>query len=413
MLPNIQINFQNGSLGQVLPSPDGCFGLITMADEVSTTFKHETPYVVKSMQDVDGLGIIDNVGNHILYKFLSEFFEEGGNGQELWIMAFPKKPNNVAAKMSDLFTISSGSVPAAKLMDASGGKIRGVFCLWNPDESYVPSMTGNYGFDDDVMLTKTKAQAFLSSYTDDKYAPAFAILEAYSFSGTHTDLPDLMQETNNRVGILIGDTENRSGAAGSKGAALGVLAGRLAKNAVHVNIGRVASGALKPLQIYIVDALAESYDVESLHDKGYITFRTHVGRSGYFFTDDPLATDITDDYHYLTHRRVIDKAYRIAYDTLLNFLLDDVPVTPQGTVSPIYAKTIEGQVINAVYNQMTTNEELSADLTDPKDKGVVCKVDLTNNIVATSKLKVTIQVRPKGYARYIIVPLGFVPVQQN
>lgn len=408
MLPGINIEFQNGALGQVVPLPDGCFGVVTMADEVSTTFVHETPYIVKSMKDVADLGITDTVGNHILYKFLEEFFTEGGTGQELWIMAFPKLDVSTPVKMSDLFTSVSGEVPVAKLMNAANGKLRGLFALWNPDATYTPVITD--GMDADVALTKTKAQAFLEDYTNTKKAPAFCVLEAYAFTGVKTALADLTNETNNRVAVLIGDTETRTGVTASKGTALGVLAGRLAKNSVQTNIGRVADGPVKQLSMYILDDKVEDYDVESLHDKGYITFRTHVGKSGYFFTDDPLATEVADDYHYLTMRRVIDKALRIAYNTLLNFLLDDVQLTNQGTVSPIYAKTIEGQVINAIYSLMTANGELSAELTDTNDKAVVCVVDLTNNVAATSKLNVTVQVRPKGYARYIDVPLGFVPV---
>ncbi len=408
MLPGINIEFQNGALGQVVPLPDGCFGVVTMADEVPTTFVHETPYIVKSMKDVADLGITDTVGNHILYKFLEEFFTEGGTGQELWIMAFPKLDVSTPVKMSDLFTSVSGEVPVAKLMNAANGKLRGLFALWNPDATYTPVITD--GMDADVALTKTKAQAFLENYTNTKKAPAFCVLEAYAFTGIKTALADLTYETNNRVAVLIGDTETRTGVTASKGTALGVLAGRLAKNSVQTNIGRVADGSVKQLSMYILDDKVEDYDVESLHDKGYITFRTHVGKSGYFFTDDPLATEVADDYHYLTMRRVIDKAFRIAYNTLLNFLLDDVQLTNQGTVSPIYAKTIEGQVINAIYSQMTANGELSAELTDTNDKAVVCVVDLTNNVAATSKLNVTVQVRPKGYARYIDVPLGFVPV---
>lgn len=408
MLPGIDITFQNGALGQVVPLPDGCFGLVTMADEVSTTFVHNKAYVVKSMQDVAALGIIDSVGNHRLYKFLDEFFAEGGSGQELWLMAFPKLVGVTPAKISDLFIKVNGKAPAEKLLDAANGKLRGLFALMNPDSGYTPVVTA--GIDNDIVLAKTKAQTLLEDYTDTKYAPAFCVLEGYAFNGDHTTLADLTTESNNRVGVLIGDSESRTGTTASNGAALGILAGRLAKNAVQRNIGRVIDGALEPLKMYIKDTLCEEYDVESLHDKGYISFRTHVGKSGYFFTDDPLATAVSDDYHYLTMRRVIDKAYRIAYGTLLDFLLDDVQLTNQGTVSPIYAKTIEGQVINAIYSQMTVNGELSANLTDTSDKGVICQVDLTNNVASTSRLNVVVQVRPKGYARYINVPLGFVPV---
>ena len=413
MLPGIDIQFENGALGQVAPSPDGVFGVVTLCKEIGDTLKNEKAYVLKSMKDVAALGIIDNTDNHVVYKFFSEFFQESGNGREIWLMTFAQKEESTPVKMSDLFTPDgvSGIAPVELLLNKANGRLRGLFGLMNPDSGYTSVVTN--GIDDDIVLAKTKAQTLLEDYTADKKAPLFCILEGYAFDGEHTDLADLTEQSNNRVGILIGDTESRTGTSASKGAALGVLAGRLAKVSVQVNIGRVAEGALKPLEVYVVDDLVEDYDVESLHDKGYITFRNHVGRTGYFFTDGPLATSVSDDYHYITHRRVIDKAYRIAYDTLLDYLLDDVQITPTGTVSPIYAKTIEGAVVSAIYSQMTVNGELSANLNDNQDKAVICVVDLNHNLAATSTMIVTVQVLPKGHARYIDVPLGFVPISNN
>ena len=413
MLPGINIEFDNGNIGAVVPSPDGCFGLVTMADEVADTFVHETPYVVKSMQDVAALGLVDDIGNHRLYKFLFEFFQEGGSGQELWLMAFSKmKPNidpeepDEVVLMSELFTPDvSGLAPAEMLLNASNGKLRGLFALFNPSAAYVPVITN--GIDDDVALCLSLAQPLLEDYTDRKSAPAFMIIEGYAFNGNHISLPDFTQASYNRIGVMIGDTEKRTGDTASKGAAIGVLAGRLAKNRVHVNIGKVRDGALNPLGFFIVDTPVESYDVDSIHSKGFITLRSHVGKSGYFFSDDPLACEISDDYHYLARRRTIDKAYRIAYTTALNYVLDEVPVNNDGTVSPFYAKTIEGHVEREVYNQMTLNGELSSNPQDSKDLGVTCKVDLTVNIVATSRLKMTLRVRPFGYNRWIDILLGF------
>ena len=53
---------------------------------------------------------------------------------------------------------------------------------------------------------------------------------------------------------------------------------------------------------------------------------------------------------------------------------------------------------------MTAAGELSAD-TD----GTGCKayVDPTQNVLSTSKIELTLKVRPFGYARYVDVKLGF------
>lgn len=411
MLPGIEITYQNGALGQVVPSPDGCVGLVCMADEVATTFVHETPYIVKSMKDVATLGITDSIGNHRLYKFLSEFFAEGGTGRELWLMAFAKTSGATPVLMSALFTPISGVIPAQKLLDAANGKIRILNVLFNPDAAYVPTVTA--GIDADVTLCVSKLQTMLDDYTNTKFAPAFAIVDGYAFDGTPANLTDYAGTgAFNRVAILLGDSEKRTGTTASKGTALGLLAGRLAKNNVQINIGKVIDGPVSSPEVYILDTPVSQFDVESIHDKGFITFRNWVGKTGCYLTDDPLLVEATDDYSHITARRTIDKAFRIAYDVMIDFVLSEFNLMPNGALSPIDCKTIEGRLIGAIASQMTANNELSVDVSDEKDTGVQCKVSTTHNVAADSKLQLDyLQVRPKGYARYVNVPLGFVPIQ--
>lgn len=404
-LPGIDISFENGTLRQVVPSPDGLLGLVCHAEEVVSTFEHDTPYLVKSMKDVADLGLTDSVDNHIVYKFLAEFYQEAGEGTALWIL-----PIDQTSALKDQFVANpSGDVPVQKMLDTANGEIRGVVALFNPDASYTSTVEKE--LEKEVLELATNAQAFAESYTNTHYAPFFVLTEGYGYTGEKTTLEDLTEKELNRVGILLGDTETRTGTTAAKGAALGVLAGRVAKIPVQRNIGRVASGALLPLEMYIVDDKVELSDVETLHDKGFITFRKHVSKSGYYFTDDPLACPIADDYHYLARRRVIDKAYRIAYASTLQFLLEDLNVNADGTLSAIDAKTIEGVVQNAIFSQMTVNGELSVDQSDSADYGVIVKIDLTHNVTSSSTIKFAgLQVKPKGYARFIDVPLGFVPV---
>ena len=136
-----------------------------------------------------------------------------------------------------------------------------------------------------------------------------------------------------------------------------------------------------------------------------------MGRSGYFVCDDHLATLVGDDYHSLARRRVVDKAYRIAYDTLLNYLKDEVACNGDGTIVAAVAKAWEADVVAAIANQMTSNGELGTDPTDSKDKGVKCEVDREQNVISTSKVKVGIAVKPYGYAKFIEATLGFTAIQ--
>lgn len=406
-LPGINIEYQNGAVGGVEISPDGVFGMV---GHVTPGGALETgkSYVFKGMSDVAAAEILDTVDNHRVYKALKEFYDEAGEGAEVWFLGMDK-----ATTPQDWVTSVDGNpVPVQKLIDDAQRKLRALFFVINPSGDYIPSV--NNGLDDLCKLAVGPTQVYLDSLTSSKYAPMFCIIDGYGFSGNVIELEDLKTRSENRVGILIGDSESSTGPTASKGSAVGVLSGRLASFGVQVNAGKVRNGPLTIENGFILDKDVSTFDVESIHDKGYITLRTHVGRAGYFFSDDPLATAVSDDYSQITHRRTIDKAYRIAYDTLLEYLLDDLSLNNDGSVSAPYAKSIEGVCVRALAEQMTNNGELSFDPADNNDQGVVIEIDPTHNVASTSTIKVKkFQVRPKGHTRFFDVPLGFVPVSNS
>lgn len=396
MKPKIKIGFNNGVIGAVTPLDTGCFGIVASAVAVVGGFQLETAYQLKSMKDVANLKLTDSIDNHRLFKALSEFYDEAGAGSEVWIYGIAK-----TKKVSEWFTPVSGVAPVENLLNSAKGKIRGLFTV--NDSSVVPVITA--GMDADVLIAAGKAQTLFTNYIASKYAPFFTILEGYAFAGDKVQLTDLNTSDYNSVGILIGDTETLSGVTTSKGSAVGVLAGRLAAYPAMVNAGKVNNGALSAQKLFINDSPVENYDTEALYDKGYITFTTHQSRAGYFVMDDPLACAVDDDYHYLTHRRTINEAFRFSYDALLDFLLDEVPTNADGTLIATYAKTMESAVERKIVTNM--GDILSKDASNPNDTGVKCFVDLSQNIVTSSKLDVVVKIRPFGYNRWIDVVLGF------
>lgn len=402
MLPGINIKFSNGNIGTVVPTADGVFGLLASAVAVADTFALNTPYVLKGMTDVANLGIVPDVNNYVLYKWLSEYYAEAGEGQELWLMGFPKTDI-----MSDWFTpdVTTGKTPAEKLLDAANGRLSGVFTCFSPDENYV--LTEEDELDADVAVARTKAQTLAENYTSIKFAPFFTILEGYGFTGDQIGIASLLEETNDRTGVFIGNTEPRTGDVSIIGASSSVLAGRLADTQVQENPGKVKLGALKNQKAYIVDEPVETYDVETLHDKGYITFRTHVRRAGYFFSDSPLATPISDDYHYIERRRVIDKAFRLAHNIASNEILNDFDLTNEGKIDPIYAKDVEGRIETEIFTQMTQRNELSRDKSKQDDLGVQAAFNLDANVAQTNRIEMVLKVRPRGTARWYDITLGY------
>lgn len=395
MKPKINVKFDNGTIGAVAPLAVGLLGLLSSAVAVGS-FELNKAYSIKSVNDARKLGVIDSIDNHRLYKTIREFYAEAGEGTEIHIMGVPK-----TSKLSEFFKAGAEDFsPAENLLNSANGNLRGLITSFDPDASVVSTV--NNGMDADVLEAANEAQLLFENYSAKKYAPFFTILEAYNFAGSKVELTDLTTYEYDSVGILVGDTETRTGATASKGAAIGVIGGRIAQSFVRENIGKVRNGALSATELFVNDTLVENYDTEALYDKGYITFVTHQGRAGYYFIDDPLACAEDNDYHYLSRRRTINEAYRLAYQANLDYLLDEVPVNADGTINAAYAKSIElaveSKIIAAIGDDLQNVDG---------DYGVKCSVDLTQNIVKTSKLNEVIRIRPWGYNRWIDVLVGY------
>lgn len=386
MLPRIKISYMNGQLGTVGESPDGLFAIVCVAVAVESKFVLKKGYSVRSMADVADLGITKD-NNAQLYKHLEAFYNEAENGTEVVVFGIPAEEELTAVLNKD-----SGS--ARDLITAMNGKLRGLFVSGKSE------VAGEDGLAESVFDALLVAQALAEWATADLYAPMFVILEGVGYAGS-ADVKSLSEEAYNRVGVVLGDDVQNS-----TGACLGTLAGRLSQIPVHRNVGRVRDGALYPPGMYLGDReVGEASSlVAGLYDKAYITPRTYVGKSGYFFADDRLACKSTDDYAHITNRRVIDKAYRIAYDALLEYMLDEIEVNEDGTMQTGVIKSWQQSVENAINRSMTAAGELSS---GDSGEGCECYIDAKQNVLATSKVEVVLRVRPYAYARYIDVQLGF------
>lgn len=386
-LPRVKINYLNGLLGTAPENQDGLLMLAVLgAASVSTTFALGTPYRIVRPEGLAALGVTaDN--NARLHELVRQFYAEAEEGTPLYVLGL------AGTSMTDVCDVESGSLK--DVVVSLRGALRGIVLA--SASTAAPTVTE--GLDPDVFTALPKAQALADYAAVSLYAPLFFILEGRAFSGA-SSLRDLSSSAYNRVGIFIGDVE-----ASSKNAAVGVIAGRIASVPVQRNIGRVASGALAPEKFYLGATLVDDSmtDVETIYEKGYITPRIYAGLAGYYFTDDRLAVAPTDDYAHLTARRSADKAARIAYLTLLNFLLDEIAVNTDGTMQQPVLKSWQAAVETAVDAQMTAAGELSV------VDGSGCRffIDPTQNVLATSRVEGSLRIRPYGYARDIVANIGF------
>lgn len=392
-LPRVKITFENGALGGVSPSEDGVVGLVAHAAAVGTTFALATPYLVTKLAGLEALGITsESTGvNAGVYKTVKEFYSEAPEGTKLWLMGVASSTSiaNLTDKanhlIEPLLLASRGSINILMLKLASAAE---------------PTMSGS--IDGAVLTAVTNLQALSEDWTDNHYAPFLCLLEALSYNGTASSLPDLTNRSDNRVAVVLGDSVS-----GSTGAAVGLVAGRLAAEPVHRSLARVRSGAIQSDTMYIGSVAAELGDPDVANDLGYIVPRTFVGKSGYYWSDDHLATAVSDDYCSIARRRTIDKAYRIAYRTLVDEIAENVPVNTEGKLAAHHCKGVETSVESAVVNSMTSEGNLGNDPDDANDLGVQCYIDPDQNILATSRFELNLKVKPYGYSKYIDVKLGF------
>lgn len=379
---------------------DGCTGLICTAVAVSGKFALNTNYLITSLKELEALGInsASTGANANVYKCVKEFYEEAPKGTKLYL-------RGAATSVTVDQLVDKTTANAQALLEYAAGDIRTLMVKVTDAQNYTPTVT--HAIDAKVETAITKAQALAEAAAEDLKAPILVLLEGRHYNGTPADLPNLTQLTDNRVAVVIGDTVT-----GSKGAAVGLLAGRIARIPVQRSIARVKDGAMKATEMFIGSVVAESGSPETIHGKGFICPRTFVGKGGYYWSDDSIATGPTDDYCLIPRRRTIDKAYRIAYLAMLEQVSDEIALTADGKIAPAVCKNMETVMESAIINQMTSVGNLGNDPQDPNDTGVIAYVNPEQNIVATSRLNASLRVRPYGYSKYIEVDLGFQTLNQ-
>ena len=386
MLPRIKINYLSGQLGTVGTSPDGLVTIVAGATAVASTFELGISYKLRKLSELTALGVTEE-NNPALVHFVRDFYRQAEEGTEVVVCGVEP-----AKTMTELLAKEEGAV--RKLIERHSGALRAIFL----SSSAGDSEEATEGLSPDVYTALPEAQVLADWATTELYAPLFIVIDGRGYTGKN--LRDLSKQNYNRVGVLVGSTKQED-----KGASLGILAGRIASIPVQRNAGRVRDGALKPETFYLNGKPIEEVQSEiiELYEKRYITFRRYVGRTGYFIADDNLATSPTDDYAQIANRRVIDKAYRLCYDSLLDLMLDELELNEDGTLQAPIIKAWEQKVEDAINRSMTASGELSSE----DGEGCRCVIDPKQNVVATSKIELTLKVRPHGYARYIDVALGF------
>lgn len=137
--------------------------------------------------------------------------------------------------------------------------------------------------------------------------------------------------------------------------------------------------------------------LNALDNLRYIFGIKYVGIAGSYINDSHCAIIVSSDYAYIENNRVIDKAIRGIYASVLPALNSPLQLNSDGTLADT---TIAYFLSLAEVNlfQMIRDTELSAQQVN---------IDSTQNVLSTGKLVISVKLLPIGVARAIQVNIGF------
>lgn len=387
-LPNVNITLGNGNIGTVTLSDDGIAGLIVTGTAVAGTLELEKAYVISSTADLKKLGITEE-NNPLAYKDILAFYTLAGDGAELHLLV--TAADNT---LTEICSMEDGS-PLKKLIDSAAGRIRLVGINVNPGEEYEAVQTS--GIDQDVVTAVTAAQQVAENYMN-QIAPFVALLPALGWNGSTDGLYKPREGSQDCVSVVM-SSDGKVGDGKFYSAAIGQALGRLATCAVNISLARVRDGSIAAAG-YLTDGKTPEDDFSlwnTLHDAGYIFYRTYIGKNGYYLNDDATCVATTDDYHRLCLTRVIQKALVICYKTYIDEILDSIEVDPEtGQVPQPMCKYYEQLLVRAINTNM-----------DGEISGFTAYIDPAQDLITTGRLSIQAKIVPTALLKEINVDLSF------
>lgn len=380
-LSNVNITVNRDGLGLIAVQSDGAAGISLRGEAVSGKLELSKPYLIYSVADAEKLGIEATGVNAAAYRQIDEFYQTAGTGTKLYIILSDKASKNSALKET-----------LKKMLEYANGSIVLLGMSWPDAAKTSPVEQG--GLIKEVFDTQTMLQTLSVEYTN-RIMPFISVIDGAGFKGDANALTDLTTMNNYRTVISLTATDN------SGVGAIGQLLGSIMAQPVHRKISRVKNGSLPMTQgeAFLTDKVSiEGRDEQlgAITDKGYLVYRTFPGRTGYFYNGDFTATLPTDDLCSIARLRVMDKALKIAYNTYVNELDDEIDVTEDGNLEPAHVSYLQEVIYNQIMGNM--NDSIS---------GFSVVIDPSQNILSGKGLDISLSITPKGYLNPINVTLGF------
>ncbi len=240
-----------------------------------------------------------------------------------------------------------------------------------------------------------------------------SVILAPDINGTPiSGLADLSIRNANKVSVLISQDGAGLGyslykAKGKSITTLGATLGAIAKANVQEDIAWVGkfdqSNGVELESIAFAngvnfnDASVSAGLLDATDLKRYIFLRKFPNLAGSYYNDSHTAISQGSDYAFIESNRVIDKAIRGVYQSLLPSLNSPLLLNADGTLANSTIAYLESQAV-VITDNMVRSGEASA---------IAVSIDPVQNVASSSKVVVAINLIPIGVARNIIVNIGF------
>lgn len=171
-------------------------------------------------------------------------------------------------------------------------------------------------------------------------------------------------------------------------------AGSISEDAGYVQ-GEQAPGRLMSSLISIRRDEAQR---SALNDQRVTTLRTFKRRAGFYVTKPKTLADVGSDYELLQHGRIVDKMCATTRDFMLPKLNGKLRTNSDGTILETVALKLETDLKAALGRDLVTPNHLQS---------VNAKINRTDNLISTKKIRVKVSGLPFAYPEQIEETLGF------
>jgi hypothetical protein len=368
------------ALGVITLVPPAGLGEALNGDVITTSSATGTTFASTITAFVDGVGSPINTMHYTLKTYFN-----ANPTAKVYIAVYDFTSAYDASKLAGVQTFAEG-------------EIRQMGVLLNKELDSIVSL-----------VTATQAEVADQTTKHKPFSVVLGITDPGTI-GSATDVIDVRSLASRQVSVTISNEFGATtpgyklkGSTGKYPTDLGALLGHISRSKVSHSIAWVERNLTQFTDTMLItgekwQAIEDTVIPQELKNKGYIFERKYLGFSGSYFDNEAVADSFTSDYDSVKRSRVIDKAARVAYTTLVPFLSSPIVLNPStGTMSTSTVITF-AQALKSQLDSMFNNGEFS---------GYSVYIDPSQNILVTKELQVTVDIVPIGSADTITVNLGY------